>query len=190
MPIASLDVAGELLTGLGSHHARVKLGSSKALRELSRREPELVYPHFDIFAGLLGHGNNILKWNAMLTLANLASVDREGKLDRLLDVYLAPIAGPVMITAANAMKGAALIAQAKPHLAERIAKAILRVERANYASGECRNVAIGHALKTLGTLGDSRRLRAFARRQLDNPRRATANKARGLLSAFVRQAPR
>jgi hypothetical protein len=48
----------------------------------------------------------------------------------MLDDYLAPIRGPVMITAANTIKGAVIIARAKPHLAAKIAGALMRVERA------------------------------------------------------------
>jgi len=171
----------DLLESLGSEQARTRLSASKALRELSQRDPGSVYPYFDVFAGLLGHPNNVVKWNAILTLAHLAPVDSEGKLDCLLDEYLAPITGPVMITAANTIQGAALIALAKPHLADRIAARILRVEKANYATPECRNIAIGHALEALwkirALLTTPGRVHTFAARQMGNPRPATARKA-------------
>ena len=109
--------------------------------------PELLYPHFDFFAAMLGHDNHILKWNATLTLANLARVDRESRIEAILDRYLDLIVGSNMITAANAMRGAAIIGVAKPHLVKRIVSRIMRVERAKYATPECRNVAIGHALR-------------------------------------------
>ncbi|HTP33099.1 MAG TPA: hypothetical protein VMJ75_13065 [Candidatus Acidoferrales bacterium] len=178
----------DLLEALGSTQARTRLRASKALREFSRREPAAVYPYFDVFAGLLGHENNILKWNAIRTLAHLAPVDREGKLDCLLDAYLAPIRGPVMITAANTIQGAALIAGAKPQLADRIAKRILGVEKAKYATPECRNVAIGHALVALEKMAalvpDTGSIRAFAARQMRNSRAATARKAERALRAL------
>jgi hypothetical protein len=177
-------VIDELIAALASKQARIKLEASKALRALSSESPLLVYPHFDFFAAMLGHPNNILKWNAMLTLANLASVDSEGKLDLILDAYLAPIQGPVMITAANAIRGAAQIAAAKPHLAPKIARKILRIEHARFATPECRNVAIGHALRALATLPKTPATRAFARRHLANPRLATAAKAARLLRAL------
>ena len=176
----TVDVHG-LLVGLSSREARVKFAASKALRELSLHQPELVYPHFGVFAELLGHEDKILKWNATFTLANLAPVDRDGKLVRMLDVYLAPIDGLVLITAANVIKGAAVIAMARPHLAERIAKHIMRVEKARYATRECRDIAIGHALQALGkmagVLGDQGAVRRFASRQMGNPRPATARTA-------------
>jgi hypothetical protein len=179
----------DLLRDLNSAQARIKLRASKSFRDLSRETPQMIYPHFDTFAALLDHDNNILKWNAILTLAHLASVDHEGKVERLLDHYLAPITGPVMITAANTIKGAAEIARFKPRLVDRIVAGILRVERAKYATQECRQVAIGHALQALGTMrqviADPRSVYSFAQRQTSNPRSATARKAVRLLESLA-----
>ena len=171
--------------GVGAKRAGVRFGASKALRILSERVPELLYPHFDFFAAMLGHDNHILQWNATITLANMARVDREGKIEAVLNRYLDLISGSNMITAANAMRGAAIIGAAKPHLVKRIVPRIMRVERAEYATPECRNVAIGHALRALEELArllpDRRGVRLFAARQLGNPRAATSAKARKFL---------
>ena len=72
-------------------------------------------------------------------------------------------------------------------LVKRIVPRIMRVERAEYATPECRNVAIGHALRALEELvrllPDRRGVRLFAARQLGNPRAATSAKARKFLKA-------
>jgi hypothetical protein len=181
------QLIAEVLAGVGAKRAGVRFGASKALRILSERVPELLYPHFDFFVAMLGHDNLILKWNATITLANLARVDPEGKIEAVLNRYLDMISGSNMITAANAMRGAAIIGAAKPHLVKRIVPRIMRVERADYATPECRNVAIGHALRALEELADllpdRRRVRLFAARQLGNPRAATSSKARRFLKA-------
>jgi len=181
------ELIEEVLAGIGAKRAGVKFGASKAMRILSERVPDALYPHFDFFAAMLGHDNHILQWNATLTLANLARVDREGKIEAILDRYLDLISGPNMITAANAIRGAAIIGLAKPHLVRRILLRIMRVERVEYATPECRNVAIGHALRALEQLADllpdRRVLRLFAARQLGNPRPATSAKARRFLKA-------
>ena len=181
------ELIAEVLVGVGAKRAGVRFGASRALRILSERVPELLYPHFDFFAAMLGHDNHILQWNATITLANMARVDREGKIESVLNRYLDLIAGSNMITAANAMRGAAIIGAAKPHLVKRIVPRIMRVERAEYATPECRNVAIGHALLALEELvrllPDRRGVRLFAARQLGNPRAATSAKARRFLKA-------
>ena len=165
--------------------AAIELQASKQRRDLSESSPGTVYPQFSEIAAQLGSNNNVLKWNAILTLANLAPVDREGKLDALLDRYLVPITGPVMITAANTIKGAAIIAQSKPKLVENIVAAIMCAEHGKYATPECRNIAIGHALQALTTMkATGREVRRFAARHVDNPRPATAKKAARLLASL------
>jgi hypothetical protein len=185
------ELIAEVLAGVGAKRAGVRFGASKALRILSERVPELIYPHFDFFAALLSHDNQILQWNATLTLANLARVDREGKIEAILDRYLDLISGPNLISAANAIRGAAIIGAAQPHLVKRIVTRIMRVERTEYATPECRNVAIGHALKALEELADllpdRRAVRLFAARQLGNRRPATSAKARKFLKRQTTQ---
>jgi hypothetical protein len=152
---------------------------------LSERAPDLIYPHFDFFARLLQHENGILRWNAMLILGNLAAVDGERRTERIVDEYLAPILGPRLIDAANTIRGATAMAAAKPHLADRIAARILKVERANYATPECRNVAIGHAIRSFERLfpilAGKRGVQRFVARQIGNPRNATRKKAERFL---------
>jgi hypothetical protein len=179
----------ELLLGaidaLGSVDPCTRFAAAKLLRILSERSPEALYPHFDALVRMLRDENSILRWNAMLALGNLASADRENKLDDILDEYLAPISGPNLVDAANTLQGAAAIARAKPYLADRIATNILRVERARYAKAECRNVAIGHAILALDeffpAIREPHPVQLFVRRQLKNSRHATASKARKFL---------
>lgn len=178
------DVPG-LFATISSSRAADRLVAAKDLCRLSDDQPGRVYPHFDEVVRLARHSNRVLQWNAMRVLANLARVDQDGRLDAMLDEYLAPVTGAVMIGAANAIAGGAVIAQSKPHLARIVAQCILRVEHAEYATPECRNVAIGHALRALERLSpllpERATVRAFAARQTRNPRPATRRKAERLV---------
>jgi hypothetical protein len=140
---------------------------------------------FERFVHLLHADNKILQWEAMRIIANLASVDSDGKIERILDEYLEPIRGPVMITAANVIKGAAGTAVAKPHLAGRIAKALLGVEKAKYQTAECRNIALGHAIEAFDLffdrIEDRKPVLELVRRQRKNRRNATRLKAERFL---------
>jgi hypothetical protein len=179
------ELLDALLTAVSSDVARVKFGATKALRNLSGRAPDLIYPHFDFFASFLRNENSILRWNAILILGNLAAVDGERRVDRIIDDYLSPISGPHMIDAGNTMRGAAAIGVAKPYLADMIARHILEVERATYATPECRNVAVGHAIESLDRLfpiiAGKRAVQRFVSRQMDNTRTATRKKAERFL---------
>jgi hypothetical protein len=165
-----------------------KFAIGKSLTALSQDQPEVLYPLFDRFAELLDEENKLIKWTALRILGNLAAVDAHARLEAILDRYLAPIAGPEMITSANAIAGAARIAASQPRLANRIISKILEVEHANFQTEECRHIAIGHALKALGSLedlgGQRDQVVAFANRQTTNPRPATGKKAERLLKAL------
>jgi hypothetical protein len=181
MPCSTAEQVNELCDGLASPQARTKYGSAKLLCRLSEQDPGLLYPRFEFFAHLMEGETRILRWNSSRILGHLARVDSEGRIDKLLDRYLAPIAGRELIAAANAIQGAADIAAAKPHLADRIAREIVKVSHAHYATPECRNVAAGHAIQALDRFFEHIQKKApvlaFVESQLKNPRPATRKKA-------------
>jgi hypothetical protein len=158
-----------------------RFAAGKALAVTAAKNPARVYPHFDALAGLLKSDCKIVRWNAMQIVASLAEVDKERKLDAVLDDYLGFIRGHNLISAANTIRGAGQIARFRPDLLDRIIEAILEVEQATYEATECRNVAIGKALDALGELGASvcRRpeVAEFVRRQRANTRAAVARRA-------------
>jgi len=180
----------EAIGGLSSKKASTKFGCAKVLRTISEQHPEALYPHIDVFIKLLDSENNIMKWEGIYVIGNLASVDKGKKIDAILPRYLKPIQGPVMITAANVIGGAARIAAAKPYLAERIATEILKVEHAEYATAECRNVALGHALDAFEIFFDKIKNKQPAidlvTKQLDNTRSGTRKRAEKLLKKWQR----
>ena len=71
-----------LLEGLQAQKGSIKFGCEKVLRLVSREKPEVLYPYFDIFVKLLGSDNNFLKWGAIITIANLTTVDSKKKFER------------------------------------------------------------------------------------------------------------
>jgi hypothetical protein len=179
--IAQPELLSEIIEGLNSDQANIKYGCDKILRIISQKAPALLYPQFDFFANNLNSENNFLKWGAIHILANLAAVDAENKFARIFDKYFAPIPGPVLITAANVINGAAKIALAKPELTERIAQSLLQVEKAKYKTAECRNIALGHVIKSVDEffdqIKDQEPMIKLIRRQLKNSRNATRKAA-------------
>jgi hypothetical protein len=186
--VQSPELLSELFEGLNVDKAAVRYGCEKILRLISETKPSVLYPHIDIFLHLLDSENNILKWGAIQVVGNLATVDSEGKIDRILEKFLSPIRGPVMITAGNTLIGAAKIVCAKPALAGKIVREMLKVEQANYKTPECRNIAIGHAINALDLcwmqIPDKQLVVEFIQRQLNNSRNATKQKAETALKKY------
>lgn len=171
------ELLSDIFEGLKADQANIKYGCDKILRRISEKAPALLYPHFNFFANNLSSENTFFKWGAIHILANLAAADSENKFERICDQYFAPIPGPVLITAANVINGAAKIALAKPELTERIAQALLQVEKAKYQNAECRNIALGHVIKSVdhffGQIKDKEPMIKLIRKQLKNSRNAT-----------------
>jgi hypothetical protein len=190
--VAESALLPEVLGRLGSDEPHIKYGCSKVLRLLSEKQPALLYPRFLYFAGLLHAGNSFIKWDAARIVANLAVVDSDGLMAKTLDRYLEPICGPVMITAATAIQGASRIALARPELAARIVRAVLKVERAHYQTAECRNVAIGHAVDSFNRFfnvlepKEQGAVLEFVSRQRRNKRTAVRKKAAAFLKRHER----
>jgi hypothetical protein len=177
-----------VLSGMASKKAREKFGCEKVIRFASEEYPAKIYPYFDEIASYLDSDNSFLKWGAIITISHLARVDKQGRIDAIFAKYFAPIRGCVMIAANNTIAGGGRIALAKPLLADRIAKEILVVQKAKYATTECKNVATGEAIDAFFVFFDSIRSKKavmeFVRAQLENTRTAVRKKAIRFLKKY------
>ncbi len=187
------EMLDSVLEGLGAKEARIRYGCAKVLMIVSEKRPSALYPRFDFLAGLLESESKILQWNATWILANLAAVDTRNKFEQVFDKYFAPIPGPVMITGANVIGAAARIARVKPSLSNRITAELLKVESAEYQTPECRNIALGHAIKSFDQffdlIEDKEPVIRLIRKQLENTRPATRKKAERFLQKYRQEIP-
>jgi hypothetical protein len=183
--IRNPELLCEIFEGLNHKKPDVKHGCDKLLRIISDTAPSILYPNFVFFHNQLANENNFLKWSAVYIIANLTSVDVDNKFEPIFNEYFAPIPGPVMITAGNVINGAGKIALSKPYLTERITKEILKVEKGKYQTAECRNIVIGHAIKSFGKffnqIEDKDSVLEFIKKQTKSPRIVTKKKAEEFL---------
>ncbi len=135
---------------------------------------------------LLDSGNNIVKWNAIDTIANLTKVDSSNKFGSVFKKFHSGLLREgSLITAAHVAMGLATVASYRPELEPKITKELLNIEKVPVPTDECRNILIGHAINAFGvnidSIQDNTAVESFVRRQLDNPRRGTRTKAEKLL---------
>jgi hypothetical protein len=183
--LADQSLIDRMFQELSSKMPRVKFGCSKSLLLLSEKYPELLYPKIEGIFGMLDSPSQILKWNAIAILGNLAVVDRDRRIKNVLRKLYGFLSCEELITANNAISALGKIGRAFPEEQERIVSRLLGIERAVFDTEECRNIAIGKSILALGMFIDPVKARknvvAFARNQTGNSRRATAEKAKTFL---------
>lgn len=64
----------ELIGNLNHKNKGIQSDCIKVLYETGERQPQLIAPYIDVFAGLLNHNNNRLQWGAMTALDAIATV--------------------------------------------------------------------------------------------------------------------
>jgi hypothetical protein len=179
LAIKSPECLSQAIAGLSESAATIKYGCDKVLRYLATSSPGVLYPHFDQFA------KTILRWGAIEIISHLATIDSENKFEPIFETYFSPIKGPVLITASNLIKASARIAKARPELVDRIAARILAVETARHQTAECRQIALGQAVKAFdemfNQIAEKDLVVAFVRRRLKSRRNSTKQAAEKFL---------
>jgi hypothetical protein len=174
----------DVLKGISSDKARIKFGCAKILSRLSQDNPELLYSESKLFIQLLDSENNIIKWNAMDVLANLTKVDEKKKFDKIFDQYYDGLEDESMVTAAHVIDNSEKIIEAKPYLTKDITTQLLRVENIQ-RNQECKNILMGKTIlafdKYYDKIENKEEVISFVKRQLNNTRNATKNKAEKFL---------
>lgn len=182
-----------LIDTIKKEKGSIKFGCEKALRLVSERHPELIYPYFEFFVELMDSENSFLKWGAILTIANLTAVDENGKFETAFEKYYSFIKGPQIAAAGNVIGSSIKIAENLPKLTDRIVDEILKVGDATYiykeeVSSECKNVAYQEAINAFYMLYDKtsrkKEVMDFVARQLDNERAKASAAARKFMKKY------
>ena len=139
-----------VMSGISSQKAAIRYGCAKVLMDLSKKYPEKLYSHIDVFIDLLGSKYRILTWNAMAVIANLVRVDKDKKFDSIFDKYYRFLKDEYMATVAN-VGHSGNIALAKPYLVDKIADELLKVEDISttpHLTEECKRVIAEKTIKS------------------------------------------
>ena len=181
----------EVLNGLSSSKASVRYGCAKVLMDLSRDQPEKLYPYMDTFTALLDSEFRILVWNAMAIIANLAKVDKDRKFDAAFNRYYGFLNDEYMVTVANVVGNSGKIALAKPYLAQKIASELLKVENISttpHLTDECRRVIAEKAIESFDLFFDriqnKDKVVSFVKQHQKSSRRSLKMKAESFLKKW------
>ena len=174
-----------LLNGFMMKPAKYKFKSAKILTLISKDKPEILYPNFGFFVEQLDNENTILKWNAIIIVANLTPVDSEKMFDKLFEEFYDLMKQGNLVTAANVVTNSPVIVRSKPYFEESITQKILQIDSLELPTPECYNVLKGHAITTFdqyfNQIRNKSEVIAFVKKELDNTRNAVKKKAEKFL---------
>ncbi len=128
----------------------VRFKAAKELQIFSSSDPAVLYPYFGVFSNLLDSKSSVLLWNGIIILSHLAKVDTAKRFDAILEKYYRHLWDGKLVTAANILGSSGRIARFRPDLAGRITEELLKVDIIPLPTAECREVARGHVLLSLG----------------------------------------
>jgi hypothetical protein len=127
----------------------------------------------------------------MAIIANLAKVDEDNKFDAIFGKYYSFLNDAYMVTVANVVGNSAKIALAKPHLAQKIAKELLKVENISttpHLTDECKRVIAEQAIKSFALffseIEQKETVISFVARHRNSPRKTLRKTAEEFLTKF------
>lgn len=126
-----METIGNMMEALCCGENKTACKAMRALQEESLRSAA-VYPYMDRFLGMLGAASSYVRTRGLVLAAANARWDAENKLDGAMGEYLAHIGDEKPITARQCVKALPAIAAAKPYLVQRIRKALLNANTAQY----------------------------------------------------------
>ncbi len=189
--IHNFDLLPEVVQGISSSRAAIRYGCARVLMDLSEEQPVKLYPYLDQFTQLLDSRYRILTWTALTIIANLAEVDKERKIDVLLDKYYSFLGNDYLVTVATVVGNLAKIALAKPYLTQKIAIELLKVKDISttpHLTEECKRVIMEKTIDCFDVVFDQIQNKAeilsIVTQQLDSPRASLRTKAKRFLKKW------
>ncbi|UCE48597.1 MAG: hypothetical protein JSW47_00305 [Phycisphaerales bacterium] len=122
----------ELLDNLWSKKETIRYNSHKVLALISEEHPETLYSSWDYLVKFLDSDNTYHKLSAVILLANITSVDRDDKFEKIFDKFYGLLDDKSFITAAYVSQASGKIALAKPKLQTKITNRLLRIDQTHH----------------------------------------------------------
>jgi len=176
----------KLLDGILSKEDEIRYPSFKALLIISEENPELLYPKWDFFAGLIGSYNSYTKLIGLRLIANLTRIDTENKFERIFDKYYKILDQDKTMTAGHIAGNSGKIAKAKPELQSKITSRLLNIDKTH--QGRQKELIKSYAIEAFdeyyGESKDKRKINKFIKQQLESESPKTRKKAKEFIEKW------
>jgi hypothetical protein len=175
-----------LVEGLSDKQERVGYNCLRALLLVAEERPQLVYPHWHVFVGLLASENTYFKLRGANLIAGIIAADTEDRFEQIFDLYYDLLDDKSVITASYIAGNSGPIARAKPGLRGRITRRLLSIDQTHHPL-ECRDLIKGSAVEAFGQYFEESEHKPeildFVTAQLES----TSPKTRKIAKAFLKK---
>jgi len=122
------QIFSDLFEGIKFKNETIRYNSFKVLMRLSEEHPEVLYPKWDFFVGMLDSPNSYWRLSAVRLIANLTKVDTKNKFERIFDKYYSLLNDSVIV-AIYLVGDSGKIARAKPKLQTKITNKLMSIDK-------------------------------------------------------------
>ena len=181
--LEDMEVLPELLDGILAKKDFIRFNSFKVLLFISEEHPEVLYPRWGFFSGLLDSDNSYQQYIAIYLITSLTRVDDSARLEGIFDKLYSILDGEGTITAAHLARNSGKIARAKPELRAKITERLLNIDRNH--RGKQKELIKGHAIEAFDNYFEEAEnqpeILEFVRKQLQSQSPKTRKLAREFL---------
>lgn len=122
----------ELVEGSFAKNETYRYNCVRVLFRAIRSRPDLFYPYWERFTAGIDSPNGFHRSAGAQALAHLASVDKEGRLDRIFDHYLQLLDDSKVMVSHYFLETLPLIHRARPDLQSKITACLLSIDTTSH----------------------------------------------------------
>jgi hypothetical protein len=181
---AHKEIRAELLNGLTSTDDFYRYNCFRTMLQVTEEDPLLVYSSWDRLEQMLSSENSYHQNIAVCLLANLTSVDKSRKFERISDDYFDLLDSEGMILARYVAQNAGKIARSKPALQAKVTKRLLAVEFSRQKQKELiKTDVINSFSEYFSESNDKEKILTFVTKQV----KSSSPKTRKAAKAFLKK---
>ncbi len=177
----------KLLEGVVAKEDSVRYPNALALEILSKENPKIIYPKWNVFADLLKSKNAYHKSIAISTISNLTSIDEQNRFEEIFEEFFNLIDDKSVIVSRKLAIYAGKIATTKPLLRAKITNILLNIDNTQHSSSR-KDLIKGDIIESFSGyfkyIKNKNEIIDFVKNQLKSSSPSTVKKAKEFLSRW------
>jgi len=177
----------KLLEGVVAKEDSVRYPNALALEILSKENPKIIYPKWNVFADLLKSKNAYHKSIAISTISNLTSIDEKNRFEGIFEEFFKLLDDKSVIVSRKLAIYVGKIATAKPLLRAKITKILLNIDNTQHSSSR-KDLIKGDIIESFSEyfkyINNKNEIIEFVKNQLKSSSPSTVKKAKEFLSRW------